>query len=83
VDMEILLKGVIRQGGDYTRYFIRFSFKEGDKLIFGECMTLRKASDKFRKCCAILKEIIIPDIIDKGMITDESVDETSPLNHID
>ncbi len=83
MDIEILLKGVIRRDGDYTKYFIRFSFKEDDKLIFGECMSLRKASDKYRKCCAILKGIIIPDIIDSGMITDESVDETSPLYEVE
>lgn len=83
MDIEILLKGVIRRDGDYTKYFIRFSFWEGEKLIFGECMSLRKASDKYRKCCALLKGIIIPDIIDRGMITDESVDESSPLNDVE
>jgi len=83
VDIEILLKGIVRRDGDYTKYFIRLSFREGEKLIFGECMSLRKASDKYRKCCALLKGIIIPDIIDRGMITDESVDESSPLNEIE
>ena len=83
MDIEILLKGVIRRDGDYTKYFIRFSFREGEKLIFGECMSLSKASDKYRKCCALLKGIIIPDIIDRGMITDESVDESSPLNDVE
>ena len=83
VDIEVLLKGVIRQSSDYTKYFIRMTFKDGEKLIFGECMSLRKASDKYRKCCAILKGIIIPDIIDRGMITDETVDETAPLYELD
>ena len=83
VDIEVLLKGVIRQSSDYTKYFIRFTFKNGEKLIFGECMSLRKASDKYRKCCAILKGIIMPDILDRSMITDETVDETTPLYELD
>ena len=83
VDIEVLLKGVIRQSADYTKYFIRMTFKGSEKLIFGECMSMRKASDKYRKCCAIIKGIIIPDIIDRGMITDETVDETAPLYELD
>jgi hypothetical protein len=78
-DIEILFKGILRRSGDYTRYFIRFTFRDNVTLVWGECLTLRKASDKYRKCFAIIKEIIIPDIIDRSMITDESIDETTPM----
>ncbi len=45
-DIEIVLKGVIRRSADHSRYYIRISFKGNKKLIFGECLTVRKASDK-------------------------------------
>lgn len=77
IDIEIVLRGVIRRSEDSTRYYIRIRFKENNELIFGECMSVRKASDKFRKCIAILKGIVMPDIIDRGMVTDESKDETT------
>ncbi len=47
-DMEILYKGKIRRDGDYTRYYIRLSFKENESLVFGECLTLRKAAEKVK-----------------------------------
>ncbi len=93
IDIEILLRGVIRHSGDFTRYHIRLTFKEKKQLLFGECLTLRKAADKvnfvkyrksynnqYRKCLAIMKGVIMPDVIDRGMVTDETIDETrTPL----
>lgn len=80
IDMEIVLKGVIRRSADHSRYFIRLKFKgEGNFLEFGECLTIRKAASKFRKCVAILKGVVMPDIIDRGMVTDETIDESAPV----
>jgi hypothetical protein len=45
-DIEVLYKGYIRRSSDSTRYFIRFTFKDKSQLVFGECMSFRKASDK-------------------------------------
>ena len=45
-DLDIVLKGVKRRSGDHTRYYIRISFKDKKNLLFGECLTVRKASDK-------------------------------------
>jgi hypothetical protein len=42
----VLYKGVIRRSSDTTRYFIRFTYKDKSQLVFGECMSFRKASDK-------------------------------------
>lgn len=46
VDIEIVLKGVVRHSGDSTRYYLRFTFKDKEKILFGECMTLRRITDK-------------------------------------
>jgi hypothetical protein len=47
-DIEVVLKGRIRNNGDWTRYYIRLSFIGGDQLMFGECLTFRKASEKVK-----------------------------------
>lgn len=47
-DIEILFKGRIRRSGDYTRYFIRFTFRDGEKIEFGECLTFRRISEKVK-----------------------------------
>ncbi len=44
--MEILYKGKVRRDGDYTRYYIRLTFTGKEQLVFGECLTLRKAAEK-------------------------------------
>jgi hypothetical protein len=79
VDIEVLYKGVIRHNSDSTRYYIRFTFKDTTKLVFGECMTFRKASEKYRRCFAIIKGIVIKDI-DRSVLTDETIDEEALLN---
>jgi hypothetical protein len=45
-DIEILLKGIERRTGDYRRYFIRLTFKNNEQCVFGECLTMRKISEK-------------------------------------
>ncbi len=45
-DLEILLKGIIRRNADHSRYYIRIKFNDKEELVFGECLTMRKASDK-------------------------------------
>lgn len=45
-DIEILLKGIKRGNNDSTKYYIRFTFKNGKQLVFGKCVTFRKVSDK-------------------------------------
>lgn len=75
-DIEILRKGIIRRGGgDTVRFYIRITFSDEDAMVFGECITLNTISMKYRQCMAILKELIVPDIISGGFITDETIDE--------
>jgi hypothetical protein len=79
VDIEVLYKGVVKHNSDTTRYYIRFTFKDLSRLVFGQCMSFRKASEKYRKCFAIIKGIIIKDV-DRSVITDETVDEQALLH---
>jgi len=33
---------------DSSRYYIRFTFKDGTKYLFGECLTFRKIGHKVK-----------------------------------
>ena len=36
IDMEIVNKGVIKRGLDTTKYYIRITFEDKSKFLFGE-----------------------------------------------
>ena len=59
IDIEIVLKGIIRRDGDYTRYHIRISFKDKETILFGECMTLRKVVDKVNYILKLLLKKLV------------------------
>ncbi len=46
-DVEMLLKGKVRNTGDTRRYYIRLTFKN-NRVLFGKCMTFRKVLDKVK-----------------------------------
>ena len=75
-DLEILRKGVIRRSYDSTNYYIRITFKDGSEMVFGESVSLLKVELKYRQCVAIIKGLIIPDILTSNFVTDEVIDET-------
>ena len=76
LDMEILHKGYINRGYDSTQFYIRITFKDQTTFVFGETVSFMRIEMKYRQCAAIIKGIVIPDIIDAGFITDEVIDET-------
>lgn len=45
-DIEIVLKGIAKTNMDSSRYYIRFTFKDGTRYSFGECLSFRKISYK-------------------------------------
>ncbi len=71
---------------DSSRYFIRFTFKDGTNYLFGESLTFRKIGHKVKKsyvnwlnnknqfqiCFAFLKGVIL-DEVERDIITDETI----------
>lgn len=45
-------------------------------MVFGESVSLLKVELKYRQCVAIIKGLIIPDILTSNFVTDEVIDET-------
>lgn len=75
-DIEIVRKGLIARSYDSTRLYIRIIFKDDSTLEFGETLSFLKIEMKYRQCVAILKGLIMPEVITDSFITDEVVDET-------
>ena len=48
-DIEIVLKGIAKTNMDSSRYYIRFTFKDGTTYEFGESLTFRKIGRKVNK----------------------------------
>ena len=78
VDIEIVLKGVKRGKSDSSRYYLRITFKDKVKIIFGQTTSfsnikfkvLTKFINQYQKTMAFLKGIILPHV-DKKFVKDE------------
>ena len=53
-DIEVVLKGIAKTNMDSSRYYIRFTFKDGTKYTFGETLTFRKIGHKVIYYCKFL-----------------------------
>jgi len=78
IDMEIVNKGVIKRGLDTTKYYIRITFDDKSKFLFGDSVNFFSIQEKYKFLVASIKEIIVPDVITRDFVTDEVVDYTLP-----
>jgi hypothetical protein len=76
IDMEIVNKGVIKRGLDTTKYYIRITFNDKSKFLFGDSVNFYSIQEKYKCLAASIKEMIIPDIITRDFVTDEIIDYT-------
>ena len=60
---------------DTTKYYIRITYNDDTKFDWGEAIHFINIDEKYRQTVALIKEVILPDIISDDYITDEAYDE--------
>jgi len=74
-DIEIVRKGIVKAQMDTTKYYIRITYNDDSKFDWGEAIHFINIDEKYRQTVALIKEIILPDVITDDYITDEAYDE--------
>lgn len=75
-DIDIIRKGIVRRDHDTSKYYIRIIFNDNSHFDFGSSVSFFTNEIKYRKCVAMLKGVIIPEVLTPDCVTDETVDET-------
>ena len=58
-DINMVLRGIKTYGNDNSTYFIRYTFKDGTKIEFGNTFSYYEVQKKYRISRAILKNEVI------------------------
>ena len=74
-DIEIVRKGIVKAQMDTTKYYIRITYFDDTKFDWGEAIHFINIDEKYRQTVALIKEVILPDVISDDYITDEAYDE--------
>ena len=75
-DINMVLRGIKTYGNDNSRYFIRYTFRDGTKIEFGTTFSYYEIQKKYRISKAILKNEIIKDMAKSYLVVNEVEDGT-------
>lgn len=75
-DVLMVLKGFKSYAADTTRYFIRFTLKDGETLEFGRTFSYYEIQFKYRVCRALIKGEINLKQAKKYLVVDEVINES-------
>ena len=74
-DIEIIKKGIEQPGIDTTKYYIRITFNDNIYFDFGESVYLMTIHEKYKQCVAVIKEIVVPDMVSNDYNNEEEFNE--------
>ena len=74
-DIEIIKKGIEQPGIDTTKYYIRILFNDNIYFDFGESVYLMTIHEKYKQCVAVIKEIVVPDMVSNDYNNEEEFNE--------
>jgi len=80
-DIEILRKGMIKRGFDTTKFYVRITFYDNTKFDWGETVHFVSVTDKYKQCVALIKQIVVGDVVSDDFVTNEIVGDDSEYRY--
>ena len=75
-DIKMVLRGTKTYGNENSRYFIRYTFKDGTKIEFGRTFSYYEVQKKYRISKALLHHEVIKDMAKSYLVVNELDDTT-------